>query len=87
MKNTTIAFTCSLAGTLALLALNGRHATQGPGHDQRTEEAMLKYEFGHNRIARAPVAVPTRVKVANVTPSASSGSAQGVVIAWARDRR
>jgi hypothetical protein len=86
MKNTTIAFTCSLAGTLALLAINGGHATQHFGNDQRPVEAMLKHESGHHRIDRATVEALPGVQVANVTSSPSAGSAQRVAIAWIRDR-
>lgn len=87
MKNTTIAFTCSLAGTLALLAINGGLATQAFGGNQRPKEAMVKYEIGHNRVARGLVESLPRTKIANVTPSGPAGSAQRIAIAWNRDRR
>jgi len=87
MKNTTIAFTCSLAGTLALLALNGGHSTQGLGSDQRPVEAMLKHESVHYRVARAPVEALPRVQVASSTSSASTASVQRLAMAWIHDRR
>jgi hypothetical protein len=87
MKNTTIAFTCSLAGTLALLALNGGHVTPGSGSVQRPVEAMLMHESGHRRMDRPLIEALPRVQVANVTSSASARSAQRVAIAWNRDRR
>ena len=75
MNSTSIAFVCSLAGTLALLAVNGGYATYGASN-QRAADGMLTYVIQPRHVERGANETPSRLRSAAVstpTPTRVAG--------------
>ena len=67
MKNTTIVFVCSLAGTLALAALHGVETVPRLGGSQQPVDAMLTHELDHDYRDGQRAKQRPREQVAKVT--------------------